>query len=544
MKTFKPHLKSLKYLFWLGPLLIVMGVSAGVVSGTWGAIPSGLIIGGIAIIGLWLILLGRLDSSFQPRFWSRRSTQSSTNAILGTIAVLVILGLLNFLAVRHPTRIDFTESRLFTLAPESQQVLKDLKQPVKLYLFDNQQNPQDRDLLENYQRQSSKFSFEYVDPQANPGLAESFGIKNSGENRDVYLEFQPSQRRQFLQNINSQLRLSESRLTSGIVQITNDRRSKVYFLQGHGERSLQAGENSISQGVKALEEKNFFSAPLNLAQTGKVPADATVVLIVGSTRALLDAEVKALEAYLNQGGNLLVMTDPNTKSGLDNLLNQWGIKLDDRVAINGSDRQVKGWGAAGIIVDQYGNHPITRDFRNGISLYPLARPLEITPVSGVQATPLLLTDSKSWAESNLKEQPLKLDGGDRPGPLALGVALTRAATLSTAPPKPASSPSATATPSPTASPASAKQSRLVVLGNSSFANDNLFSQQLNGDVFLNAVRWLSQQDEQPLSVRPKDIKNRRITLTGEQASVLAFVALIAFPVLGLASAGVVWWQRR
>jgi ABC-type uncharacterized transport system involved in gliding motility auxiliary subunit len=523
MKTLK-RLKPLKYLFWLGLFLTVMGLTAGVVSGTWGAIPLGLAIGGLVIIGLWLIFLGRIEDSFQPKFWSRRSTQSGTNALVGTIAVLAILGLINFLAVRHSTRIDLTESKLFTLAPESQQVLKDLKQGVKVYVFDNQQNPQDRDLLENYQRKSPQFSFAYVDPEANPGLAEQFGIKNAGENRDVYLEFQPSKRRQFLQNVNSQLRLSESKLTSGIVQITSDRRTQIYFLQGHGERSL-SGEGGISQGVKALQDKNFFSAPLNLVQAGKVPADATVVVVTGPTRSLLDAEVSALEDYLNGGGNLMVMVDPKTKSGLERLLSQWGVKLDDRIAINGSDRQVKGWGATGMIVDQYGTHPITQDFRNGISLYPLARPLEITTVSGIQSTPLLLTDPKSWAESDLKEQPPKLNGGDRPGPLALGAAFTRTIASSTASPRPT-------------------QARLVVLGNSSFVNDSLFVQQLNGDVFLNSVRWLSQQDEQPLSIRPKDVKNRRIVLTVEQASVLAFIALVAVPLLGLGSAGLIWWRRR
>ena len=522
MKTFK-RLKPLKYLFWLGLFLTVMGISAGVVSGIWGAIPLGLVIGGLVIIGLWLILLGRLEDSFQPKFWSRRSTQSSTNALVGSIAILLILGLINFLAVRHSTRIDLTESKLFTLAPETQQVLKDLKQGVKVYVFDNQQNPQDRDLLENYQRKNPQFSFAYVDPQANPGLAETFGIKNSGENRDVYL-FRPTQRRQFLQNVNSQLRLSESKLTSGIVQITSDRRAKVYFVQGHGERSL-TGEGGISQGVKALEDKNFFSTPLNLVQAGKVPADATVVVIAGPTRALLDAEVSAIEAYLSQGGNLLVMVDPKSKSGLESLLTQWGVKLDDRIAINGSDRQVKGWGVTGMVVDQYGTHPITQDFRNGISLYPLARPLEITAISVIQATPLLLTDPKSWAESDLKEQPPRLNGGDRPGPLALGAAFTRSISSTSVSPRPT-------------------QARLVVFGNSSFVNDSLFGQQLNGDVFLNSVRWLSQQDEQPLSIRPKDVKNRRIVLTVEQASVLTFIAPAVVPLLGLGSAGFIWWRRR
>ena len=565
MKTSQPRLKLFKYwryLFWLGPILTVMGISAGVVSGDWTSIPLGLIISGIVIMGLWVVFLGRGGNSQQPQFWSRRSTQVSTNALVSTIAVFVILGLINFMVSRHPTRIDLTEGQLFTLSPESQQVVRS-SPAVKVWIFDGQQNSQDRDLLENYQRQNPKFLFEFVDPEANPGLASSFSIKNSGENRDVYLELQSSQRRQFVQSISPQTRLSENRITSGILQLTSDRRSKLYFLQGHGERSLDAGQGAISQAAQALKDQNFVGEPLNLGLTEKVPADAVAVMVVGPVRPLPEAETKALQDYLNQGGNLLVAVDPTIKSGLDKLLNLWGAKLDDRVVINASDRQVRGKGPTAVVIAQYGEHPITKDFRNSNSIYPLARPLEITPVPGVQSTPLLLTDPNSWAESNLKEQPLKLDGGDRPGPIALGAAFSRQVTPSAQPsPSPSVSPSPQASvssspspaiavspspsPTPSASPfvPGSRESRLIVFGNSSFATDGLFNQYLNGDVFLNSVNWLSQQEQQPLSIRPKDLKNRRITLTNEQASVLGFIALVAVPLLGLTSAGVVWWRRR
>jgi ABC-type uncharacterized transport system involved in gliding motility auxiliary subunit len=581
MKTSQPRPAFLKYwrtLFWSGPLLTIMGISAGVVSGGWTSIPLGLIISGIVIMGLWVVFLGRGGDIRQPQFWSRRSTRVSTNALVSTIAVFVILGLLNFLVSRHPTRIDLTEGQLFTLSPESQQVVRELPQAVKVWIFDGQQNSQDRDLLENYQRQNPKFLFEFIDPEANPGLASSFGIKNSGENRDVYLELQSSKRRQFVQSISPQIRLSENRITSGILQLTRDRQSKLYFLQGHGERSLDAGQGAISQATQALKDKNFIGEPLNLGLTGKVPADAVAVMVVGPVRPLPEAETTALQTYLSQGGNLLVAVDPTIKSGLDNLLNLWGVKLDDRVVINASDRQVRGKGPTAVVIAQYGDHPITKDFRNSNSIYPLARPLEITLVPGVQSTPLLLTDPNSWAESNLKEQPLKLDGGDRPGPIAIGAAFSRQVTPSAQPspspsvipspqasgspspspsasssptpsspsPQAAISPSAFPSPTPSAPPFAqgTKESRLVVFGNSTFATDGLFGQYLNGDVFVNSVSWLSQQDQQPLSIRPKDLKNRRITLTNEQASVLGFIALIAVPLVGLTSASFVWWRRR
>ncbi|MHC5721583.1 MAG: ABC transporter, partial [Nostoc sp.] len=97
-----------------------------------------------------------------------------------------------------------------------------------------------------------------------------------------------------------------------------------------------------------------------------------------------------------------------------------------------------------------------------------------------------------------------------------------------------SSPSSSPTPSSPPSPSSqtATESRLVVFGNSSFATDGLFQQQLNGDVFLNSVTWLSQQEKQPLSIRPKEPKNRRITLTATQANLLILSSLLVLPLIG------------
>ncbi|MFN6571551.1 Gldg family protein [Dendronalium sp. ChiSLP03b] len=580
MKKIKKK-KPWKYLFWLGPFLAVVGLTAGLVSGNWNLIPLAFLITGIVISAAWV-----LWQSQQSNWWKSRSTQASTNALIAIFAVLVILGLINFLGTRYHLRADLTESQLFTLAPQSKELVHRLQQPVKVWVFDANQNPQDRELLENYQRQGSNFKFEYVDPQTRPGLADKFGVKDYGE---VYLE--SGEKRQLVQTINQNDRLSEVSLTNRLQQITSSTTASVYFLQGHGERTIAAGEGGISQAVQGLSDKNYTVSPLNLAEKPQVPDDATVVVVAGPQRGLFDSEVKALQNYLNRGGNALLTIDPNTNPNLNNLLQEWGVRLDNRLAIDVSGRSV-GLGLAAPIITDYGQHPITKDFGNGISFYRLARPLEITPVPGVEATPLLRTKPypNSWAESDQQSENLEFNQDkDLKGPLTLGVALTRklpaksqttssptpsaavtpsplpspttqspasptpSAAVTTSPlPSPTTqsqaspTPSATATSSPTPekSAQTATESRLVVLGNSDFATNGLFQQQLNGDVFLNSVAWLSQQDRQPLSISPKEPKNRRITLSNAQASILTLSSLLALPLIGLAAAALIWWRRR
>lgn len=519
---------------------MIAGLSAAAVSGNWGPLPLGLLISGIVLCGLWLLFQARATN-----WWSRRSTQAGTNALIATLSVLVILGLANFLGTRYPVRVDFTETGLYTLAPESQQLVRNLPEPVKVWVFDRNQNPQDRELLENYRRQGQQFSFEYVDPQTRPGLAQKFNVKNFGE---VYLE--AGNQRRLVQTVSPEGRLSETRLTNGLQQITSDRTAKVYFLQGHGEESIPSGqegaEGALSQAVSALGDKNFTTQALNLTQQPSVPQDAAVVVVAGPERALFDREVKALSNYLSQGGSLLLMINPDTNPGFGSLLKDWGVTLDDLVAIDPSGASI-GLGPTVPIVTNYGDHPITQDFGNGISIYREARPIEIAQVKEVQATPLLLTSPQSWAESDLNSENLEFNPeSDRQGPLTVGVALSRAAETPEAKPNPEASP-----PSPTNSPTQAEgsknkpaESRLVVVGDSDFAGDGLFEQQLNGDVFLNSVSWLSKQDAQLLSIRPKEAKNRRINLTPQQASILGWTSLVIVPLIGFGMALILWWRRR
>ncbi len=528
MKTVAKKKNYWKYLFWLGPFLILMGLSAGVVSGSWGPLPLGLLIAGIALSGLWLVL-----QSYASNWWSRRSTQAGTNALVATLSVLVILGLVNFLATRYPMRVDFTETGLYTLASQSKQLVQNLSQPVKVWVFDREQNPQDRALLENYQRQGAQFSFEYVDPQAQPGLAQKFGVKEFGE---IYLEAGTS--RQLVQVVNQQERLSEVQLTNKLQQTTSDRTAKVYFFQGHGEIPISTEQQgALSQAINALKDKNYTTEPLNLAQQPAIPKDATVVVVAGPKRSLFEREVKALSDYLNSGGSLLLMLDPKIDPGMESLLKNWGIRLDERLIVDPQGTAV-GLGPAVPLVNNYGQHPITQDFGNGISFYRGARPIESQPVAGVQATPILLTSPQSWAESDLNTQDLQFNpDSDRQGPLTLGVALTRLV-------KAASKPKQPETQSRSSPPASPTQARLVVIGNSEFATDGLFEQQLNGDVFLNSVSWLSNQDRQLLSIRPKEAKNRRINLTPQQANILGWSSLLVVPLLGFGMALIFWWLRR
>ncbi len=557
-----------KSLIFVGLFLITAGLSAGFVGG-WGPIAGALILlGAIAIAG-WLVTQRSMRG-----VWQRRSTQSNTNALIATLAALLIFGAINVLGARYSAKFDLTETQLFTLAPQTQETVKNLSRNVKIWVFDRSVSDSDRELLSNYAKLNPKFSYEIADPQVEFGRAKAFKVKTFGE---VYLE--SGTERRLITTLSPETRLKETDLTNAIVQLASAQQSIVYFLQGHGERPIEGEQGGLTQAIESLKTKNFTAKPLNLIREGKIPPDASLVAIVGPQRALLPPELTTLEAYLNQGGRLLALLDPASDGGLTPLLARWGVKLDRRLVVDASGTgQLTGLGPDAPIVTQYGEHPITQEFRNGISFYPVTRSMEIATQPGITATPLMQTDDQSWAESDPAAQQLTFTPPqDRQGPLVLGVALERAIAPTPSPspspsPSPTTSPSPAASaspspspspspsvspspspsptgspspsPSPSSSPTAPKAARIVAIGNSSFMADGLFGQQLNGDVLLNAVGWLGDRETSSLSIRPREPNNRRIVLTPQQSIWLLFLALAVFPISGLTLAGAMWWKRR
>ncbi|EAZ92842.1 Gldg family protein [Crocosphaera chwakensis] len=649
MKKVSNYKIILKYLFIPGLILTFAGLVPLFITQTQSILYLSLVIVGGIFLFIWLVYLLVTGRSF----WQKRSTQTGTNAFISILSLVVILGLINFIAVRYSPRIDLTENQLYTLSPETQEIVENIDKLTKVYVFDKEITPQDEDLLENYQRYNNNFKFELVDPDIKVGLTQQFNVQSLG---DVYLEYED--KKQLVQTLivfNQREPLSEIKLTNAIEKIKKDYIPNVYILQGHGEYSLEPSpEGSLSEATNSLESKGYEVKPLNLIENAGIPDDADVIIVASPKRELFDQEVAALKEYSEQGGNLFLLLDPNADAGLEPILQDWGIQLDNRIIIDGSGSgNVVGLGPTTPFITSYGNHPITEEFANSISFYPISRPVDTVEVENVQATSLLVTNEQMWAESNLESEEVIFDPEeDIPGPFDLGVALTRTININKETinnetkednkseednqteknnseknnntindqsdlnkeetennnnseqtennnqsnennntidnqsdlnkeetennnnseqtednnqseelensnnsdssgnndtnenEKVENSSNSSNNDQNDNSEKENIESRLVIIGNSTFATDSLFNQQLNGDVFLNSVQWLSNQDEQPLSIRPKQAKDRRLNLSPLQANIITILSLAVFPLLGLIAAGITWWRRR
>ena len=368
------------------------------------------IYGGAGLLILWIVLnLGQLRSGLT----SRRGRHGAA-AGASTVLVVAIVCLLSFLNLRHNRRIDLTENQLYSLSSQSRKVVEALEGEIRIVGFfqDEIQAQVFEELMQQYRYVSTRVNFEVVDPQKEPSRVARFDVERFGQ-----VAVAGGARTEIVDDFD------EAKITNAIIKVTREGQKIVYFLTGHGERSLEeAGPDGLSQVKEAVERQNYVVRSYNLAQENALPENPAVLIAAGPTVSFLPNEVRLLREYLEGGGKLLLMLDPRTRFSMDDLLGEYGLGVDGNVVIDASGvGQLFGLGVAAPIVSSYETHSITDELRGVMTFFPMAQSVKVTDSSlGYNSSKLFSTSARSWGETDLEGNQAAFDEDkDIQGPLAL-----------------------------------------------------------------------------------------------------------------------------
>ncbi|MGE3277430.1 MAG: GldG family protein [Vicinamibacterales bacterium] len=521
---------------WIGTALVFAAVAVRFLRpewiqyAQWGAW-AGLVCVLVYMAGHWRDVAGTYQG---------RAARYGTLSVVSILIVAGILVAVNYLAARQNKRWDLTANQVYSLSDQTVKVLETLDAPVTFTVFDQETNfDRFRARLDEYTYHSPKVSVEYVDMDRQPARARQAEVQSYGTILVAYKDR--------VERVTTGA--DEQAVTNALIKAVTGEERTVYFTQGHGEKDPTSSDREGYQTVAdALGRDNYKVERLVLAQTGEVPADATVIIIAGPQTDFLAGEVGALSRYMAKGGKVLVLLDPPEGSqprpmpALSDFLNAWGLTADDDIVVDASGiGQLLGTDASVPVAASYPAHPITDRFQL-MTAFPLAR--SITPISGGTnghtAQPIVETSPQSWAEHDMASltsgQPVEFNAqaGDRRGPIVLGAAVSAPAAEQPEPP-------AGGTPEGEAPPA--RESRLVAIGDSDFAANYGLGIQGNQDFFLNTVNWLAQQ-ENLIAIRPREPEDRRITLTADQQSRVFLLSVFLIPGLIFGAGVYTWWRRR
>ena len=454
---------------------------------------------------------------------TERSTKYGANVLLASVVFVAVLGLVNYISTRHHHRFDLTEQGVFSLSPQSINVVKNLQDDLHIQAFvEGGINPELRDLLTNYGYHSPKIKYELIDPDRQPELAERYHVTAYNT---VRLEYGKES--------TTVSQPTEENLTNAIIKVTRGTRKTVCFIEGHGEPDIDDVPNAhaLSSVKQALSNENYEVKKVLLASMPSVPDDCSVVVVAGPQKPYLDSEMSAFGAYLDGGGRAMLLLPPRNGAEFEPLLNKWGVKLGKDVVVDQVVRLFQG-PALGLapLVNTYGTHDITRDFKQR-TVFPMTRSVHADAAGkkGLQVTELVKTSPSSWGETDLDALFQRSEASfdptsDSKGPVPVAV-VTNADLKEMGSDKQGTT-------------------RLAVYGSVEFAsNREVDGSYFNRDLLLNTVDWLAGQADL-LSIRPRAVRASRVQFTADQGTVIFYLSVLLIPELLLIAGIAVWWRRE
>ncbi len=521
-----------------------------------------LILGLLGVVCLAIYII--LNISVLKQGFKRKSFLYSTNLFLIVILVLAILVLVNYFFANNHYRLDFTEAKLHSLSDQSVKVLKNLKNDVRIRCFFREGNfgrSSMEHLMEIYAYHSKKIKYEFIDPDKNPGLVKRYEISEDGTS--VFTSGEKESR------ITSS---SEEDITNAIIEISREKKKIIYFLEGHGEASIEeTGERGYSLAKEELEKLAYEVKKQNLALADVFPEDCSLLVIPGPEKDLLPNELETIRDYIQEGGRVYFMVDPQSAPVLISFLKEYGIQLEDDLVVDTVSRLLGG-DYFMPVVSEYEYHDITSKFRYA-TFFPYARSVEITEEKpeGVSAEVLAKSSPNSWAERQLDQKQVSFDEEkDKAGPIPLAAVVSveqkedemkedkkgegQGERVGSEVGKEAGieedkeegkeeKKSDEEKPEEVKETKPKREGRLAVFGDSDFASNTYYNLSGNGNLFLNTVNWLTEEADL-ISIQPKTSSPRTIQLTPSQGRMIFFVSLIILPLIVLVTGISIWVRRR
>jgi hypothetical protein len=486
-----------------------------------------------------------LIESYRAARWLR-----TINLVLQALLFLTLFGGLNYLSIHYHWRYDLSRHRRYSLSPETLSYLRELVRPVRMVvtLTPDSEDPDAaqayldvHDLLREYlyatqTNDAGRVSVDYLDVYQRRREAEALGIEQpdvilllSGENRRVVpigeLYERKNRRREAFQG--------EQAITAAILDVSHPEKKKIFFLAGHGEMSPD--DVSAARGLSVLRDelrvRNFDLEGLDLSLTKRVPEGTDLIIIPSPQGNFQPFEEELLRQYLSiRAGRIILTLDPARACGLENMLYDWGVRVDDDVIWDTNPETTTD--NHDLIIRAFDkSHPMTKtlidyQFPVRLSLPRSVRPDPDRPLDNALKVIVVAASSPtSWGEFGyrLKTPPVFTPDSDLRGPLGVVVTSERVTAG--------------------ALPFSVPGGRLVVIGSGDIFCNRRLADPGGQTLCLNAINWTVDRDTQ-LHIPPRPIHRFQLSLSQEELAKLRLGLLFILPGCTALLGFIVYWTRR
>ena len=446
----------------------------------------------------------------------RRAIKRSCLLGVEIVAILVIAVSLDILSGRTNLRFDLTPTKEYSLSPLMQKVVRALDRELRVTVF-YQRGERDKhdELLGLIAQENPLFSYRLFDLDRTPGLAQEYEVSDYGE--------------AVVETAGDRIMLSHTAqpdLLNALLRLSQPLKT-VYFVSGHGERSLMDRQGRAGFGLlkMMLETENYQILPLSLYRNAQIPRDAHLVVVGGPREEFLPDELESFSAYLASGGRVIFLIDPYTVPDLCLHLARFGFVLEDGVVVDTQARLTGGDPLMPVITNSV-EKVFPRELKGPV-LMPLVRPVG---AQGGEAQAFAFSSPDSWTQRSrerIRQGDLQYRAGeDTLGPVPVAAVATVGGS-------------------------EGRAGKVVVLGDSDFVTNFYVRIPGNLDLFMNTVGWLVGREElvatgraaeAPVAGRPTV---QSLYITQAQARLFFWIMVVLEPgLIFVVGMGVFLYRRR
>ena len=482
-----------------------------------------------------------------------------TNVVLQTIIFAVIVLMINYLGFNRYRRWDLSRNNKYALSELTKKFLRSLKKDVKIYVFfapTSQSAGSElyydlQNLLKEYEFAGKRrVQVETIDPYRNLTRTRELQVKyNFGadenlvildyENRKKILrvadmaEYDPPG--MFSETPQVRAFRGEQVITSALIELTENKETKIGFITGHGEPSLEDG-SPLARFREYVERQSMRLEPLILTNLEKIPTDYAAIILTGPKYDLGERDFSLLRNYWNEQGRILIMLDPKVKTPkLDQFISEFGVWPEPDLIVTQFKTGIE---EQSVTLDVYAQFLPETSFLRALSqatgFFPggsCSLSIDEPKIAqrGLTLTKALIPAAPDyWGDKdevlNSQKTPTYAQGIDLPPPLYFGIALEKGDIKD-------------------ARVQLHSSSRMIILGNADFLrNESLSESPPDVDFILMSINWLADR-EQLLAISPKAARTFTLNLSDAQMSEIVLLTVAGIPML-IALLGLGVWSLR
>ena len=449
----------------------------------------------------WLISLSPMFSYINLAFGAlfiviylsnkRRFSLKNIKTYSTYFIILFILFLLNIALAKKDYNLDLTSGKIHNLAPESVEILSDIKAPLEIIALDlksdSERLPKYK-LLNKYSK-NKNIKIKFLSPDKFFTYRDYIQKEKPG---NIYFEYNGS--------FASLDIFTESEISKALYRLVNQKDKVAYYITGHGEADCQDKTDSgYFYFAETIRKQGYLFATILLNAVREIPDNASFLILNSAKSDYLEYEKESILNYLKLGGKLLVISDPEQKNSYNFFTDNYGIEIGKNVVLDPINilhgAPEVGWQ---ILANNFLPNEVTKgiNFQNNPAVFLLSNSVSL------EGKEFLFSSSSSWAETNLEDlfsgsPQAKFDlESDLKGPVSLALAFED------------------------------ESNKILVYGDKEWLNNANLEVYSNKDLLINSVNWLSGDKEPEIS--KKLMRASRIKPIGQSVfkTILLFTFLI------------------